>query len=166
MVFELKFEPPTSSSKVLSQLNAFQMHEALTDWSIKLESSEHPLLYLREVDHQRRELTSALSKEFGVSLTEGDVLLDVPPGGRDQVDNIFVDIGNKEVPLDNLSAMGGAVQATFRDWTRTARIFMSSEAFERCIRRGHDRVGLQNKTSDVLARLLPFRPAPLPQWIP
>lgn len=124
-------------------------------WSKTVNGSADPVTYLRRVHVMRRELRNAMAERFKVKLSDGDVLLDVPPAGKDQVDDIFVDLHGTPTSINELSAMGNAVRSTFKEWTRTVRIFLSAGAFEKCLKR-KTRSKLEADVYFVLDTLYPF----------
>ena len=139
-ILELNFEPGNASKEGLTTL---EIYAALHKWSSELNESTHPIRYLRDIHVKRLVLTKIISSQIGVELGDGDVLLDVPPAGKDQVDDIFVAVNGSPTPMNEMSAMGKAVRDTFRDWTRTVRIFLSADALRKCEEKGSSRSALR-----------------------
>lgn len=91
------------------------------------------LEYLRSLQEFRIEFTERISKklDLGVDIKDGEILIDVPPAGRDQVSNIFiVDDGGPHY-IQELSPMAHAVSEAFRVWARQFRVFCSPGLLER-----------------------------------
>jgi HD superfamily phosphohydrolase len=85
----------------------------------------------------RRELATYLRQELqdAVAFAPGDLLVDVPPAGKDQVDNVFV-VGDDVRQVQDVSPLALAVRDAFRFWVRRLRVFLSPAVWDRCTRAG------------------------------
>jgi HD superfamily phosphohydrolase len=82
-----------------------------------------------------QQLEAALSRDF--HFYDGEVLIDIPPPNRDQVDDIFVVTpDSRTVPIQHMSPVAGAVRDAFRRWVRTLRVFISRKAESRFVNAG------------------------------
>lgn len=110
------------------------------------------LSYLRALRKLRSDFTRRLATKLGLrgQLHDGDILLDIPPAGRDQVNNIFVIDRSGPHYIHELSPMASAVGETFRLWTRHFRVFCSPELLART---SLSRADIGARCWDVLADL-------------
>jgi HD superfamily phosphohydrolase len=79
-----------------------------------------------------RSVMQNLASEAKVSLDEHDLLVDVPPQGKDQIKNAFVATGQGVLPIQAVSPLANAIDESFRLWVRTLRVYMSRDAIARC----------------------------------
>jgi hypothetical protein len=127
-----------------------KFYRSLSRWSKRANASSSPLEFLQLTRAKRKEITDLVRAATGIDFKEGDILIDIPPDGRDQVDNIFVDCDDVIRSIHEVSFMGHAVRSSFAYWTRTARIFIAPDASERCERRGLTREMLGKMCSQIL----------------
>jgi len=155
-IFALTYEAQSSDERYQSKINLrpSELYASLNKWSHVANSSRSPLAYLESVRGRRQILTDRLAHELHFALKDGDVLIDIPPSGRDQVDNIFIDCGDVIRSIHDVSFMGHAVRYSFANWTRTARIFVAPEAIEKCEIRGVTRVQLAGLCDQVIQKLV------------
>ena len=67
-----------------------------------------------------------------VNFSDGEILIDIPPSGKDQVDNVFVQEDDKVRRVQDLSPLADAVSAAFRYWVRRPRVFLAPTAWKKC----------------------------------
>jgi len=125
-IFDLSYEREQEEERL-------GLYKSLSEWSQRVNTSSGAFVFLQEVRAKRQTITDALSVELKVDLKYGDVLLDIPPAGKDQVDDVFVDVGDRVKSIEEVSPMGTAVRDTFANWTRSVRIFLDPIALERCL---------------------------------
>lgn len=103
------------------------VYKRLVELSESLFKASTPSAFVKRSKRLRREFTSALTKKLpsGVRIVEGELLVDIPPAGRDQVNNLFVLDRGGAHKIEDLSYMAFAVSESFRYWTRPFRIFLS-----------------------------------------
>jgi HD superfamily phosphohydrolase/serine/threonine protein kinase len=84
----------------------------------------------------------------------GDLLIDIPPAGKDQIDNIFVIADGTTRPIQDVSPVADAVRDSFRYWVRKVRVFLSPAAHKRCREAGVSGERLHGAAWDGLRDLL------------
>ena len=118
---------------------------------------------------RRREIRGRLRKAlvrslrdlgFRGELSDGDVLLDVPEPGRDQVTGLYVELGEQGVsettPLQDLTPISGAVGEAFARSLRWARVFVRASKGREIVRSGVTRDRLARLVNEVVvAEVLP-----------
>jgi HD superfamily phosphohydrolase len=129
-VFELGYDKAHAETR-------YSLYKSLSDWSQEINSqTEDGVAYLEAIRAKRRSLTDALTARLEIELRNGDILLDVPPAGKDQIDNVYVHFGDEIRSIYDVSPMGQAVRETFAKWTRSVRVFFHPAALERCLKNG------------------------------
>lgn len=105
--------------------------------------------YLRALRRLRNDFTKRLAAKLNMrgQINDGEILLDIPPAGRDQVSNIFVIDRQGPHYIHELSPMAGAVSETFRLWTRHFRVFCSPTLLRRS---GRSRAAIGEACWEVL----------------
>jgi HD superfamily phosphohydrolase len=127
--FELRY----GRSKEAAKLSVGLMRRADS-----LHTAANGFDYVERCREFRQEVASHLSANLDgrVTFGLGDLLVDVPPGGRDQIDNIFVIADGATRPIQDVSPVADAVRDSFRFWVRKARVFLSPTAWAACSRAG------------------------------
>ena len=117
-------------------LDTEQVYQNLKDLSSleKVQGFEEALK-LAQITRQSLadKLTYAVKKIGGIDLPfyDGEILLDMPPMGKDQIENIFVwgDEGVRKI--EDLSPIANAVKEAFTYWVRRPRVFLAPQAWKR-----------------------------------
>jgi hypothetical protein len=101
--------------------------------------------YVDGIRTVRSSFAAELARQIdaGVTFEPGDVLLDVPPAGKDQVDNVFVK-GAGIRQIQEISPLGEAVRDAFRLWVRQLRVFLMPAAWEKCRRAGVEKTAVHD----------------------
>ncbi len=134
-VFELRYE---RTGRAERETPAQRLFDTLREASDRLGRSRSIAGFLKDVKSLRRQLSSRLAEELSeccgqrLKFDDGEVLLDIPPAGMDQVGNIFVVGSRGTKPIQDLSPVVDAIGEIFRYWARKIRIFMAPGAAERC----------------------------------
>jgi HD superfamily phosphohydrolase len=149
-IFALTYEQRPSTD---AKTDPSDIYIALSKWSQRANDAGSALEFLQMIRTKRKEITEKMS-EAGIELKDGDILIDVPPAGRDQVDNIFVDFGDVIRSIHEVSYMGHAVRYSFAYWTRSLRIFIAPDALEKYEKRGVTRGRLREHCSQILQQLV------------
>jgi HD superfamily phosphohydrolase len=145
-IFELHFDP--------SLKNGGKIFKSLNKWD-KSMSGENTLRRFSTIQQIRTKISTELERRTDVHFDAADILIDIPPAGKDQVDDIFVILNNTVRSIHEVSSMGNAVRATFQTWTRSVRIFCAPEALQKCEREGHSRANLHNHCYEALEKYGP-----------
>ncbi len=145
-IFELGYE---QGDKVARN----SLYDFLLDQAKSINDAHDPINYLNSVSNQRRAISKQLGNRINYQFDDGEILIDIPPGNKDQVDNVLVDCGEHVESMHEVSPMGDAVRSTFRYWTRSVRIFLAPEALKRCEDRGIGRHRLSTECRAVLEGL-------------
>jgi hypothetical protein len=149
-IFALTYEQHPSTD---GKTDPSDIYISLSKWSQRANAAGSALDFLQMTRTKRREITDKMS-EAGIELKDGDILIDVPPAGRDQVDNIFVDFGDVIRSIHEVSFMGYAVRYSFAYWTRSLRIFIAPDALEKYEKRGITRETLRQRCNEILKQLV------------
>lgn len=155
-VFCLRYERSDSLDEVQRE-DADEVYKSFEEKSKKLDQITDPFRYVREVRALRKDICSKISETLGnkVKFDDGDVLVDIPPAGKDQVENIFVNRNGDIHPIQELSPLANAVRRSFRAWARDFRIFMSRPVLERCKEMKVETKMLERVCWDVVRGLVP-----------
>jgi HD associated region len=94
--------------------------------------------YVKRCRTFRRQLSEHLASQLGhrIAFSYGDLLIDIPPSGKDQIDNIFVIADGTTRPIQDVSPVANAIRDSFRYWVRKVRVFLSPAAWSNCRRVG------------------------------
>lgn len=108
--------------------------------------------YIDAVRAFRKKFADALATKLGIpdGILDGEILLDIPPAGRDQASNIFVIDEGEAHFIQELSPMADAVSETFKTWARHFRVFCSPLLLDRA---GKDREEFGRGCWDVLVEM-------------
>jgi HD superfamily phosphohydrolase len=144
-IFELRYEQgkdlpdgaePESDGAKPWQATAEKLYDTLEGLSRELNSREGttPEVYIHELRRFRKKFSDDLERELDpkISFDVGDILVDIPPAGKDQVENVFVVRGGKIRPIQQMSPIADGVRNAFRVWARHVRVFISRTALKRC----------------------------------
>lgn len=116
------------------------VYRMLQDWSQDVNRTDATSIeqYISELRGLRKRVADDLSQRLGrdVDFMVGDVLIDIPPAGKDQVDNVFVSREDRLRGIQQMSPISKGVRQTFRFWARHVRVFMSADAVDRCANAG------------------------------
>ena len=113
----------------------------------------------RDVEKKLIEAVKSVKPGAKITFADGEVLLDMPPTGKDQVENVFIWDNNEVRKIENLSPVADAVKNTFRYWVRRPRVFLAPQAWNRFETLGIDLAKLQDQFYAVLGGQLslPFK---------
>lgn len=72
--------------------------------------------------------------KFGaaISFEDGELLVDIPPAGADQIENVFVWTQEGVRSIQEVSPIADAVSDAFRYWARRVRVFLAPHAWDKC----------------------------------
>lgn len=123
-LFELRYVPQSEVHR--------RIYDALSSHLAGATSSS---AWLDRVAETRDIFVEHLKKHFKRRNGEiGEILLDVPPAGKDQIENVFVRTNSEVRPIHEMSPVANAVKESFAYWARKVRVFMAPGAvadFER-----------------------------------
>jgi hypothetical protein len=97
-----------------------------------------PLQFILLVRKLRRsfgeKLADKLKETSGkeAKFLEGEILVDIPPHNKDQIDGVFVLVDGNPRAIQTVSPVAHAVSDVFRLWVRRVRVFVAPTACERC----------------------------------
>ncbi|HEY6765720.1 MAG TPA: HD domain-containing protein [Candidatus Sulfotelmatobacter sp.] len=129
--FELQYE--TGSGGL-----ARETYDGLMSLSRRAAGAQSPAIYVDFCRSLRQTFAESLSLQIrkktgkNIVFADGEVLIDIPPAGKDQVDNVFVNTRGKVRPVEELSPLSDAVRGAFRYWVRKCRVFLGPSAWEKC----------------------------------
>ena len=128
--------------------------------SQELNAATRPREYLDGVKNFRNTVTRELNKKLpgGINIKDGEILIDIPPAGKDQIDNVFVYQDDKPKPIHELSPSADAVRENFLYWTRNVRVFMSPDAVGRCRKKGLQRDAIHKLLWSVFMDIFKVEP--------
>lgn len=123
---ELRYDraPDATARKLVDGLNAILARANATD---------DPTQYLHYLKTLRSHFAGRLERELGLdfAIQDGEVLIDIPPAGKDQVENIYVVDRDGFSPIQDLSSVADAVADAFRYWVRKPRVYFAPQLLER-----------------------------------
>jgi HD superfamily phosphohydrolase len=155
-IFELRYERDDADVESF-QTQGEKIYEMLEESSRKLNGdvAVTPAAFIEDVRKLRGTFSRYLSVRLGASVkfNVGDILIDIPPAGRDQVNNVFVDRDGAIRPIQNVSPLANAVRGAFKLWARHVRVFISRTALERCKIAGIKDGQLEKACWDSLRRI-------------
>jgi hypothetical protein len=67
-----------------------------------------------------------------------DILIDIPPAGKDQIEDVFVVARGEARRVQEVSPMADAVGKAFQYWVRKPRIFIARETYVDLVKVGLD----------------------------
>jgi HD superfamily phosphohydrolase len=133
-VFELQYRPGEAQKER-------KIFEGLRE-ATKIPPEGSPAASVNHYRAVRAEFSKLLSEKLDkkVLFADGEVLIDIPPAGKDQVDNVFVvrqggEQGAKQgkiYQIQELSPIANAVGDAFSYWVRKPRVFMNPKTSKRC----------------------------------
>jgi HD superfamily phosphohydrolase/serine/threonine protein kinase len=125
--FELRYERGLGSE-------AANIYAGLMRTSEQIARQTNAAGYVKFSGEIRKQFAHFFVKKLGkpLNLTDGEILIDIPPSGKDQVDNVFVRKDEKINRIQELSPLADAVSAAFRYWVRKPRVFLSPSAWKKC----------------------------------
>jgi len=130
--------------------------QSLAEWLVQHSDSQAaaPNIYefVSRARAFRRLLGAKLQPALGLATAfgDGDILIDIPPAGKDQIENIFVWTPEAVRPIQDLSPIADSVRDAFRYWVRKLRVFLSPPAWERCASVGISEKRLHRETWETL----------------
>ena len=133
--FELPYTPRLDSFKGTI---AKEVYDRLTLLSEGIAKPKNSASYIRYCQRIRNDFCEELSKALyaatkkNMRFEDGEVLIDVPPGGKDQVDNVLVVEEDEIKPIHEVSPLASAVKDAFQHWVRKPRVFLSPQAWNTC----------------------------------
>lgn len=132
--------------------------EWFTGWADALNKARDPVEFVRGGNALREAIGNGLSGELKSSVTfsQGEVLVDIPPPGKDQVENVWIQVGGQPTqmrPIQEVSPLAEAVSDAFRHWARTPRIFLAPSAWNRLFEAGIAEQNVEEKLWKVLLKL-------------
>jgi hypothetical protein len=83
-------------------------------------------------------------------------LIDIPPPGKDQADNIWIKLDDRKRPIrpiQDMSPLADDVSDAFRLWARRLRIFLAPRAWERILGLGLSEQDVHDRLEKVLLKL-------------
>lgn len=106
---------------------------ALQEKLVGINGATSPHDYVLRARAFRELFTNAVSDELPtrVALTYGELLVDIPPAGKDQVENVFISDQGRPRTIQEASPVAEAVRSSFASWARPARVFIVRTAAER-----------------------------------
>ena len=134
--FELRYEQEHNRLDQ-GQTKAKEVFVNLTAISDGLAEARTVLEFLHLARSLRKSFAAMLVRNLEqcsqrIRIDEGELLVDIPPSGADQIDNIFVRVDDKIRLIQELSPIADAVRATFTFWARQVRVFLAPAVWERC----------------------------------
>ena len=136
--FELRYERPIEGPR---EGGAKSVYDRLMAVSDELNRSPALAAYVSKAWSLRSNFSDLMETwldEQGLSVRfeDGEILIDIPPVGADQIENIFVNDGERIKTIQDLSPIADAVRDTFGLWARKVRVFMAPGAWKRCASAG------------------------------
>jgi len=129
-VFELQYKPGEAQTER-------RIFEGLSE-ATKIPPGSGTAASVKHYRAVRSEFSRLLAEKLGgkVKFADGEVLVDIPPAGKDQVDNVFVikqgEKRRKVYRIQELSPLANAVSNAFSYWVRKPRVFMNPKVWKRC----------------------------------
>jgi HD superfamily phosphohydrolase len=117
---------------------AKSVYKSLMAISDEVNSANSLSGYIAESRLLRSQFTALMSARLNtrrrrLKFDDGEVLIDIPPGGADQIENVFVNDKSRIKAIQELSPIADAVRDTFGLWARKVRVFMAPAAWQRCL---------------------------------
>ena len=134
-VFELQYRTGNA-------LKTRETYEGLMDLSRQAAKAQSPAIYVDFCRTIRQTFAESLTRQLKnrsqrkLTFSDGEVLIDIPPAGKDQVTNVFVNTNGDIRPVEQLSPLSDAVSGTFRYWVRKPRVFLGPTARAKCLDAG------------------------------
>jgi uncharacterized protein len=145
--FEMRFAGPASEARELSE------------WIMAFSDSLRETKDALRAVARARDFRLLLGSELGIllerpsSLKYGDILVDLPPAGKDQIGNIFVAAGPVVRSIQELSPLADSVREAFRYWVRKLRVFVSPTAGQQLVDNGLNEERLHGAIWAALQRI-------------
>lgn len=148
--FELRYERQKGPGQRIAKW--------LTECADTLNKAPDPADFVRGTDLLREEVSRELQLQLGrgFAFEPGDVLIDIPPPGKDQADNIWIQIDDPKRPIrpiQDLSPLADDVSNAFRLWARRLRIFLSPRAWARALQLGFSEEDVRDRLEKALLAL-------------
>jgi HD superfamily phosphohydrolase len=121
--FDLKYEGPGQVGK-----GAVQIFDKLLDYFDPEKYVPSLVGTARRHSALRAQFANNLLGKFQdlkVIIEDGELLIDVPPRGKDQIKNVYVWMGDATKTVQESSPIAEAVGDTFRYWSRRIRVFLA-----------------------------------------
>jgi len=132
--FELPYIPEPDSPGARIAKNVFDQLSALSEGVAK---AGDPAIYVRYRLQVResftKELCQYIEREHNkrIDFEDGEILIDVPPAGKDQVENVLVAERDQVHRVQDVSPLANAVKEAFQHWVRKPRVFLSPSTWKR-----------------------------------
>lgn len=112
---------------------AGRIYDGLMSYSEDGATQKSPAAYVEFHRAIRENFDKLFVQRLGnrVEFTDGEVLIDIPPSRKDQVDNVFVNENDEIHPIQELSPLADAVSEAFRYWVRKPRVFLAPSAWRK-----------------------------------
>lgn len=129
--YELAYVPEHNSTTA-------QIYERLTETAEKAAASQTPAQFVAFCRRVRTEFATEFCRLLrkqsckDLCFEDGDILIDIPPTGKDQVANIFVTSKGRVQLIQEVSPIASAVKDAFQYWVRKPRVFLSPAAWQQC----------------------------------
>jgi HD superfamily phosphohydrolase len=125
--FELRYDSReqllhTSHRKSLSA-------KLMEDWDY-MNRAKVPHEYVHLVRVLRQNVTRRLATKLKnkVQFLDGEILIDIPPKGKDQIEHVYVLYDGTPIPIQQMSPVADAVRDAFTYWVRKVRVFVAPSA--------------------------------------
>jgi HD superfamily phosphohydrolase len=179
--FEMQYRGPgTSEIDIFRRKDARTLYDRIVRyWEEYWQDSQNefpppaetpsPLRAIQHWTHVRRRFADALGNTLGMNrlpCEDGDLLIDVPPAGKDQIRNVYVVGGSGTTRIiQQSSPIADAVSDAFRYWTRRIRIFLSPKLWNQLERKGFDDDKVRIACHSVMHNIVQEQSGDLFRWM-
>lgn len=145
--FELRYEREQGHAQAIQQRLMQLVDDCIQE--------TNPAASVKAYDALRKRITDGLSAKLKgkVKFKPGEVLIDIPPPGMDQVEGVWIEFSGERRPIQDLSPMADAVSNAFQHWSRRYRIFLSPSAWRKLEMLGLEKDAVHKLFWEVLVNL-------------
>jgi hypothetical protein len=124
-IFELRYRPKSKDQLIINR------YKNLVDEATKALSSKLPIDDYEFLKLARQTFVSEFNKKSHFisggtlpDISPLDVIVDIPPFGKDQVRNLFIHLADGPINILEASGLAESIADTFRYWARVLRIYL------------------------------------------
>lgn len=88
-----------------------------------------------------------------ITIEDGELLIDVPPRGKDQIKNVYVSMGDETRTIQETSPIADAVSETFHYWSRRIRVFLAPRLWEAFAKAQISEATVRERCQSVMSEL-------------
>jgi hypothetical protein len=130
--FELSYERPSYTQDKENPRRSLALSDKLGQIWDDI-NAEVPGEYINKVREFRLTFSKRLSAALRgrVDFRVGELLVDIPPSNRDQVNDVYVITTEQAEPIQELSPVADAISDAFKYWVRKVRVFIAPTVVSR-----------------------------------